>query len=657
MLEQRLGIIQQQDDAYVESLIRIIRQHPGSCDAVWLGSAYGYPEMTTHRAIAGRLLRTAEKFRAAGIGVSLQICNTIGHGDYMSSQDCRGLVYRDSSAERLIGHDGSRAEYCFCWNGEYFRSYMLEMVREYARIQPDRIWFDDDLRAQNHRPVEYGCFCSSCIRKFNQRCGSDFSREELVERIESSLEWREKYIAFLREGIREFTALLANAVHEISPQSRFGLQHGRYGCFTGYGLAHVFEALQKAGGQAPASRPGGGAYNDHNPNSFIRKLIEINIQNERLPREVRDKLPEIESLPGVVYGKSIAGTCFETSLYLAGGNTGMTYAIMNYDNEPLEWHGEMLAAFSAHRPYWEKLASYSRDTVAGGLVVAASKTAWRTGAGGEGAPFAWSREPAEAGYELLGLGIPVASGGNPDAIRLLHIQNAVRLSRAEIDALLAQPVICDGASLAYLTEQGYTFSAGAQRCSTARLFERFAPHPVNQGIAGRIWDQNFYFKEGYALNDLTGESEIFGYYGSLLESEGGEAANAVVRTEKGAAWAVFGHHLWNNVISSSKRRQLINAANYISGGRLPAYLETPVQALVLPREDQTGRVACVSIVNNTIGRSGKLRLYIRRPATGRMIFMAQGGGEAALQPVEQADGCSVELPGLEPWSVGTVFCI
>ena len=77
----------------------------------------------------------------------------------------------------------------------------------------------------------------------------------------------------------------------------------------------------------------------------------------------------------------------------------------------------------------------------------------------------------------------------------------------------------------------------------------------------------------------------------------------------------------------------------------------------MPREDQTGRVACVSIVNNTIGRSGKLRLYIRRPATGRMIFMAQGGGEAALQPVEQADGCSVEIPGLEPWSVGTVFCI
>lgn len=184
---------------------------------------------------------------------------------------------------------------------------------------------------------------------------------------------------------------------------------------------------------------------------------------------MRDKLPEIESLPGVVYGKSIAGTCFETSLYLAGGNTGMTYAIMNYDNEPLEWHGEMLAAFSAHRPYWEKLHPTAAIQLPAGWWLPHPKQPGAPVPEGKAPPLPGAGNRQRPAMNWLGLGIPLASGGNPDAIRLLHIQNAVRLSRAEIDALLAQPVICDGASLAYLTEQGYAFSAGAQRCSTARL--------------------------------------------------------------------------------------------------------------------------------------------------------------------------------------------
>lgn len=48
---------------------------------------------------------------------------------------------------------------------------------------PDTVWIDDDLRATNHFPVEYGCFCETCLAQFCARYGVEISREALVRAI------------------------------------------------------------------------------------------------------------------------------------------------------------------------------------------------------------------------------------------------------------------------------------------------------------------------------------------------------------------------------------------------------------------------------------------------------------------------------------------
>ena len=42
MLTQRLGKPHQTDDAYIDRLLSMIRDNPGSCDEIWFASLYGY---------------------------------------------------------------------------------------------------------------------------------------------------------------------------------------------------------------------------------------------------------------------------------------------------------------------------------------------------------------------------------------------------------------------------------------------------------------------------------------------------------------------------------------------------------------------------------------------------------------------------------------
>ena len=369
MLTQRLGSETQKDPAFLAELIAAIQAHPGSCDEVWLATDYGFPSMETHRASAEALGKIAEKFRAIGVRVSLQLSNSLGHGQYMSARDCSGLVYEGSPAENMVGHRGERADYCFCWRGAHVREYVRQELSLYAAaVQPDTVWIDDDLRATNHFPVEYGCFCETCLAQFCARYGVEISREALVRAINrGEAVWRARWVEFVREGLRDFTDEMARAIHAVSPDSAIGLQGCAHGAYTGYGYDFLYSAMREATGKPPKSRPGGGAYNDHNPLAFLEKAVLLNWQNEMLPAYVREIRPEIENLPDVPYGKSIPGTILETTLYLACGANAMSYAMLMNDYEPMAWHAQMLAGFARHRPYWQALAAANEGTAQGGF--------------------------------------------------------------------------------------------------------------------------------------------------------------------------------------------------------------------------------------------------------------------------------------------------
>lgn len=658
MLTQRLGNSLQKQTEYVDALIGKIKAHPGSCNEVWLSTDYGYPSIEEHKASAEVLESIAQKFRKQGIRVSLQLSNSIGHGSYMASRDCSGLVYEGSPVEKMVGHDGKTADYCFCWNGAYFRKYIIEQVKLYlGKIKPYTLWIDDDLRASNHDPVSFGCFCDDCMRRFNERYGCNFTREELVEEINfGDLSWRKKHIEFIRDSLAEFTYEISKAANDVSPKTRIGLQGCPHGGYSGFGYDFLYDAMFKATGIAPASRPGGGFYNDHSPELFVLKGEVISYQNYMLPDYVTETRPEIENLPDVVYGKSIGGTCFETSYYFAIGSTGMSYAMLMNDNESLSWHEKMLENFSKHSKYWKKISECNKRSSQSGLNFALPKTAFLAE---NKELFDYNKEYYSEANSLRFVNIPIAFSKKNDGVTLLHPDNARCMSNEEIISLLKKPVITDGETVEIFHKRGFNCGTCAEPINVAAKSEVLCEHPVNGVSSGRMWSGAFGTTTEQALVNLCVDAEIISRYthasknGTVVEDN---VASAIVTTEFGAKWAVFGFDLWNRTKSSFKRDQLLDAAEYISGHRQMAELITPIQAIVLPRVDKNGKLVCVSLVNCTVGDSGPLETILKSPVSEDVLFMSQYQKPEKLSFEKLEDNrYRIIVPNLKPWSVGTIF--
>ncbi len=663
MLTQRFGSSLQLSDEFVTDFLRLVKEHPGSCDEVWLATSYGFPKPEDHEDTARRLGAVAARLRGAGLRVSLQISNTIGHGQYMSACDCSGLVYDGSPVRNIVGPDGTVARYCFCWNDPVMRSYVRREVMAYAAaIRPYTVWIDDDLRANNHRPVRLGCFCPECIAAFNRRCGTAFTREALVHEINrGDGTVRADWIAFVRDGLGSFTYDVYSAIHEVSPETFAGLQNGANGGCTGTGLGHIFEAMERATGKKPKYRPGGGAYRDHNPGDMLAKMDEVSWQQHLSSGYVDEIRPEIENLPDVRYGKTIAGTCMETSLYLAAGANAMSYAMMMNDNEPMDWHGEMLAAFAAHREYWLRLCRASEGSVRAGLTVALGKEMWRARTKDD---WDWCAEPfRQVPSVFRGTAIPTTFDTPNAPVYVLHPSALAGLTDEELRVLLGRPVLTDGECAARVNERiPGALNVDSVPTETEQFFEVFTDHPVNGAAAGRKWSQSFYIKSGHALFGKV--IEPLGWFdtNSLnavpvrpTDPHPYGCASALVKTSAGVKWAVFGHSPWNSVISGDRRDQLLRAVDAISGDRLTAVLETRAQAELLPRENMEGCLTSVSVLNRTIGQSGPLTLRLRRVKQTTALFMAQYRTPQTLTLTPDGVDRIAVLPSLDPWTVGTLF--
>lgn len=667
-LMQRLGA--NLTPEYVDDYVKAATKYQGACDNVWLATMYGYPPKKTHQELAAYHETVAARFREKGVSVSLQLSNTFGHGEYMSSRDCTGLVFEGSPARKMVGHDGTVANYCFCWRGKYFRQYINETLTYYLeKVKPEVVWVDDDLRVNNHAPVSFGCFCDDCIAAFNEEHSASFTRKTLVEEIlHGALEWRKKYIAFLRRSVYDFVYELGSTIHKVCPDARMGYQYFCNGAYSGYGYAFIFDAMRDATGHAPMSRPGGGAYDDHNPNAFLWKGMETAWQNATLPDYVKVKCPEIESLPFVVYGKSNAGTAFETAYYFANGNTDMSYSMAMRENEPWSFYEETFRLFSENRRYWDRLAACNEDSYAAGMRFFMSKNIWAKELSPAQGIHDLNSENATVISPFLHSAIPFSYDSQEERAILLHPESARHLSDEEVQYLFGKAVITDGETIDLLKKRGYDLGVCVQSIPAdkrGKVCEKLANHPSNKGKLDS-WSSSFFTpgkSEATCFTSIPASAEILGYYeptNTLAPLTTDPAypygiSSFVMTTKAGGKWAVLGYVPWKGIVSFARHEQFLNVADYISGG-LCARLLSPLQAVIHPRTDKDGKTLCVSVTNCTVGASGELTLLVRHPKVERFTFMAQRGVEAECAFEKIEDGYLVKTPSLDAWTVGTVFC-
>lgn len=668
-LIQRLGSAEQYDDAYTDEILRNYREHGGSVDEVWLATSYGFPPLDVHIENAKRLSRVAKKFRDAGMSVSLQLSNTLGHGQYMSSCDCSGLV-SEGGADPVVGEDGTVARYCFCPRGEKMRAYLLCEVEAYvSETLPDCLWIDDDFRADNHNPVNYGCFCDACIARFNEREKTSYTREELLSRIlhEEGAKTRLAFMNFTKEALSDLMAELCRTVHRVSPKTDVGLQNASHG-YTGYGLAFLYDAIYREIGRPPLVRPGGGSYNDHNPNDLLYKTVDVAYQHASMPKYVKTVAPEIENLPFHYSGKSAAGTALETSLYLASGSTDMTYSMMMHTPEEPAFYERFFRLFAENRPYWERLSALSRGSVGGGLSLAIAKEFFLRPVGEGKGIRAYAEESYHGADLLYRTGLPLAFDETAGAPLLLYPDVARAMSEKEVKALLSKRVITDGETIGILRGRGFFDNIGVhfvKETDALRLTEYYTENKFSAGLRQKSYHSNFFTagRNGmYAFDRLPANVEILGTYGATSRLDplfDGEfpygVASFLFDTEEGGRFAVFGTGLWKGNIPSSRLRLLLRVADAVASRPLPALPETAEQAALFVRVDGTGEHTLgVSVVNLTIAPLSGMTLRVRR-ATGTPLFAGQYEKEEILTAKRDGEDLLVTLPQIAPYSVATVF--
>ncbi len=662
---RRLSFLRQGDDTYLDMLLDNHSKYPNSFTDVWLATAYGFPPMQSHKKYAQDAAYAAARFRSHGIGVSLQLSNSVGHGQYILYRDCSAVNYELKDAQPMVGHDGTLGVCSFCYNDPIFRKYTLEEVRLYIEaVKPEEFWIDDDLRARNHKPVDFGCFCPKCMADFNSRHGTAYTRQQLVKEMITDSSLRGKWVAFLREGLASLITDICKVVKECSPNTSVGLENGDNGPYTGYGHDYIFEAIQKTTGLAPMYRAGGGSYNDHDPNLLTDKAYRLAYQNAMLPDFVSIKCPEIENTPNAVHGKTMYGTALEATLHLANGSNYVSFAMLGMEEDAFYSRG--LELFSQHYDYWKRLAAVSSETTGGGVSLAFSRKPHLKTLTEADTLYTFNAPYARTVENLTRNGLPLTY--EPSDVYILCRERARDMQDEELKHLLSKRVITDGATAELIQSRGINLGLKLLPMTALEgsiMTEQLTDHPANRH-SPREYRAAFFSpgETGFSfITQYPENSEVLGTYTCTVDyapkTEDTDcpfgAASVILHTAAGGKWAVIGNGLWKYVKLASTQERLLDIIDYIAEKPLPARVECTRQALIMPRV-KDGRTVAVSVTNVTIEPQENVKLTIRRPAGTRFNMMSFKNGNGPLEAVLEDDAYTVTIPQIAPWSIITVFC-
>ena len=358
------------DDAQTwEETRAAIAAHPGCCDEVWFSSGIDFPPLDVHRARAAKQAKAAADCRALGIQPGFQVQATLGHGDSFAATNAPPLAWG-----AFTGEGGVTCTSCGCPRQKALLDYFEEVGRIYGAWRPSSVWVDDDLRVSNHRPATEkarfpGCWCATCLADFSAREGRAWTREALGAAMAKDAGLAARWRQFSFESIAEVARRIARGVHAVSPDTRMGYQHA----YDGSGLQTlVYKAMADETGLPVRSRPGGGAYYDHDPYQQLAKAYLLARQRATLGAApyIEQCCPEIESWPRKFSNRTPRGVLLEAFENLALGMDSVSMLITDSRFEPMDWYGRtFFTALAANRAMLKGFADASRGTLPAGLFV------------------------------------------------------------------------------------------------------------------------------------------------------------------------------------------------------------------------------------------------------------------------------------------------
>lgn len=168
------------------------------------------------------MLRAKKKLTENGISVSLNPWMEIGHTDR-----CRTLK-AGQNFTLMEDYNGKKGTTTVCPLDENWRAYFADFYTHLLKtVKPEVVWVEDDFRLHNHGKLEYGgCFCPIHMKLYNEKLGTNYSREEFKDRLfgkNADEAVKRAWLSVSRETMAEYARFIGDVVKKADTGTQVGL--------------------------------------------------------------------------------------------------------------------------------------------------------------------------------------------------------------------------------------------------------------------------------------------------------------------------------------------------------------------------------------------------------------------------------------------------
>jgi hypothetical protein len=314
-----------------------------------------------------------------------------------------------------------------------------------------------------------------------------------------------------------------------------------------------------------------------------------------------------------------------------------------------DWHATMTATIEAWRPFWEAYVAANADTANTGVDVVFGRNHFMRRLNPGEAPFAWSYTWFGNLMPAAVLGLPLCWNEQAPAAWLTG-PAAQGVDEADLRKLMTRGLLLDGEALEVLEQRSLAPMLGLRFKPVAHPFDRFRfeEDPLNGIHSGRtMMGDCFAFGKSRSVEVTQGRSRCLSRY-THLDGTPADMETVAVEHDDGRRVVVFGSGAGISPVTTSRRHQILSAADWVCHGQLPVSLETPGQVVVVPRCNDQGQVATVLLLNVSLDPTPPLRLRVKG-GNNAWKWMRPLKRDIALPP-----GDTVTLPSLPAWGLGVL---
>ncbi len=240
---------------------------------------------------------------------------------------------------------GNKCTMVACFYDENWREYYIDFVEYLLKeLEPDVYWIEDDFRLHNHGGLEYGgCFCDLHMKKYNEKLGTNYSRDEFVKKVFSEgglTPERKAWADVSREGILEMAEIIGKKIAQVSPNTDVAIMSSdpwmhALEARDWHGLFNAF-----AQGREKNHRIHLPCYYELNAKNYYHGFHSVSMAVRALgPNDVR-VLPELENGYFSPYAKDKRFLRYQVESAIPLIIDGMTYDIFDFvGNGVIESYG------------------------------------------------------------------------------------------------------------------------------------------------------------------------------------------------------------------------------------------------------------------------------------------------------------------------------